>query len=178
MRIISGKYRGKKLKEFDLDSTKPTLDRVKESIFNIIQFDIIDAVVLDLFAGTGALGIECVSRGANKTIFVDNNPQAVNIINDNLKGIDGEFLVKQMDYRSYLECNDEKFDIVLLDPPYMTDFGVKAIDYIINNDKLKSGGIIIFETSDEKVFDFDYTGYDIKKKKYGTVAVYKIVKEN
>ena len=80
MRIISGKYRGKKLKEFDLDSTRPTLDRVKESIFNLVQFDVLDSVVLDLFAGTGALGIEAISRGAKYVYLVDSNKQAINII--------------------------------------------------------------------------------------------------
>lgn len=178
MRIISGKYRGKKLKEFDLDTTKPTLDRVKESIFNLIQFDIMDSRVLDLFAGTGALGIECISRGAKKTTLVDNNPQAIKIINENLKGIDGDFEVKNMDYLTYLQSTSETFDIVLLDPPYMTDFGSRAIDYIIKNDRLNNGGIIMFETSNDIDFNFNYAGFVITKKKYGTVAVYKIVKEN
>ncbi len=177
MRIISGKYRGKKLKEFDLSTTKPTLDRVKESVFNLIQFDIFDSSVLDLFAGTGALGIECISRGAKHTVLVDNNPMAIKIINENLKGIDGDYLVKEMDYMSYLEGNVERFDIVLLDPPYMTDFGSRAIDYIIKNDRLNTGGIIIFETSNDITFDFEYQGFVITKKKYGTVAVYKMVKE-
>lgn len=177
MRIISGKYRGKKLKEFDLSTTKPTLDRVKESIFTLIQFDIFDSSVLDLFAGTGALGIECISRGAKHTVLVDNNPMAIKIINENLKGIDGDYLVKEMDYMSYLEGNVERFDIVLLDPPYMTDFGSRAIDYIIKNDRLNTGGIIIFETSNDIAFDFEYQGFVITKKKYGTVAVYKMVKE-
>ena len=80
MRVIAGKYRGKKLKEFNLETTKPTLDRVKESMFNLIQFDVVDAVVLDLFSGTGALGIEAVSRGAKKTIFIDKNIEAIKII--------------------------------------------------------------------------------------------------
>ena len=84
MRIISGKYRGKKLKEFELNSTKPTLDRVKESIFNLIQFDVADAVVLDLFSGTGALGIEAISRGAKQTFLVDNNINAIKIIKETL----------------------------------------------------------------------------------------------
>ena len=80
MRIVAGKYRGKKLKEFELDSTKPTLDRVKESIFNLIQFEVLDAEVLDLFAGTGALSIECISRGAKFVSMVDSNPKAIKLI--------------------------------------------------------------------------------------------------
>ena len=85
MRVISGKYRGKKLKEFDLNSTRPTTDRVKESIFNLIQFEVIDSVVLDLFSGTGALGVEAISRGAKKTYLVDTNTQAIAIIKENLR---------------------------------------------------------------------------------------------
>lgn len=176
MRIISGKYRGKKLKEFELNTTKPTLDRVKESIFNLIQFDVLDAVVLDLFSGTGALGIEAISRGAKKTFLVDKNPQAIKIIKENLKGIEGDYQVLNLDYFDFLKTNNTKFDIVLLDPPYKTDFGTNAIEYLINNNCLTEDGIIIFETAEERDFNFDYAGYKIDRKKYGTVAVYKFTK--
>lgn len=177
MRIISGKYRGKKLKEFELSTTKPTLDRVKESIFNLIQFDIIDSTVLDLFAGTGALGIECISRGAKKTVLVDNNPEAIKIIRENLSNIEGSHEVYSGDYMSFLKNTKCTFDIILLDPPYATDYGEKAIDFIVKSNLLKDGGTIIFETSNEREFNFDYSGYNVKKKKYGTVAVYKMSKE-
>ena len=176
MRIVAGKYRGKKLKEFDLETTKPTLDRVKESIFNLIQFDVLDSVVLDLFSGTGALGIEAISRGAKKTYLVDSNRKAINIINENLKGIDGKFEVYEKDYISFLDSVNEKFDIVLLDPPYKTDFGVNAINILLEKDLLKNNATIIFETSEEKEFSFDNDCFEVKKKKYGTVAVYKLEK--
>lgn len=176
MRVISGKYRGKKLKEFELNTTKPTLDRVKESMFNLIQFDVQNAVVLDLFSGTGALGIEAISRGAGQTILVDSNPQAIKIIKENLKGIEGNFKLIQQDYLEFLINNNLRFDIVLLDPPYKTDFGINAINYLILNNKINDNGIIIFETSEDKDFNFNYENYSVSKKKYGTVVVYKIVK--
>ena len=174
MRVVAGKYRGKKLKEFELDSTRPTIDRVKESIFNLIQFDVQDAVVLDLFSGTGALGIEAISRGASKTVMVDNNIKAINIINENLKGIQGDFEVVNMHFDEYLKTVKDKFDIVLLDPPYKTDFGKVAIELMIKQNVLKENAIIIFETSDEKNVEFDYDMFNVKRKKYGTVAVYKM----
>ena len=176
MRIISGKYRGKKLKEFDLVSTRPTIDRVKEAIFNLIQFDVVDAVVLDLFSGTGSLGIEAISRGAKKTYLVDNNNKAIKIIKDNLSGIEGDFVVEQKDYIDFLNTTKEKFDIVLLDPPYKTDFGLNAIEILICKNLLNENAIIIFETSEEKQVNLNLDGFDIKKKKYGTVSVYKIEK--
>ncbi len=176
MRVVAGKYRGKKLQEFELSSTRPTTDRVKESIFNLIQFDCLDAVVLDLFAGTGSLGIEAISRGANKTYFVDENKDAIKIINDNLKGIEANYKIIQSDYENFLTSTNEKFDIVLLDPPYKTEYGTKAISYLISNNKLNSKAIIIFETSEEKQFDFEFKGFNVKKKKYGAIAVYKIEK--
>ena len=176
MRIISGKYRGKKLKEFDLVSTRPTIDRVKEAIFNLIQFDVVDAVVLDLFSGTGSLGIEAISRGAKKTYLVDNNNKAIKIIKDNLSGIEGDFVVEQKDYVDFLNTTKEKFDIVLLDPPYKTDFGLNAIEILICKNLLNENAIIIFETSEEKQVNLNLDGFDIKKKKYGTVSVYKIEK--
>ena len=176
MRVISGKYRGKKLQEFELSTTRPTQDRVKESIFNLIQFEVAGAVVLDLFSGTGALGIEAISRGARKTIMVDSNPQAVKLINQNLKSIDGDYQVIDQDYAKFLSSCQMKFDIVLLDPPFATDFGIKAIQTIINANLLNEKAIIIFETSEEKVFDFNNPNFKLDKRKYGTVSVYKIEK--
>lgn len=177
MRIISGKYRGKKLKEFNLSTTKPTLDRVKESIFNLVQFDVFDAVVLDLFAGTGALGIEAISRGAKQTYLVDNNVQAIKIIQENLKGIDGDYKVINQNYEIFLNSTKQKFDLVLLDPPYATNYGLNAIDLLVSNGLLSDDAIIIFETSFENAIDLNIKGFKIDKKKYGTVAVYKLVKE-
>lgn len=177
MRIISGKYRGKKLKEFELDSTKPTLDRVKESIFNLIQFEVADAVVLDLFSGTGALGIEAISRGAKLTHLVELNKNALKIINENLKGIEGEYKVFNSDYMQFLKSTNTCYDIVLLDPPYKSDYAIQTIDFLIKNNRLNNNAIIIFETSEDKEFNFEHNGFKVDKKKYGTVIVYKIVKD-
>lgn len=175
MRIISGKYRGKKLKEFDISSTRPTQDRVKESIFNLIQFDVVDSVVLDLFSGTGALGIEAISRGAKKVFLIDSNIQSIKLIKENLKNIQGDFEVINSDFMKFLKTN-QKFDIVLLDPPFKTDYGIKSIEYILNNNLLNDGGIIIFETSENKSIDLKGYQVSVSSKKYGTVLVYKIMK--
>jgi len=179
MRIIAGKYRGKKLKEFNLSTTKPTLDRVKESIFSSIQFDIIGATVLDLFSGTGALGIECLSRGASSVDFVDFNADAIKIIKQNLVGIDAKFTVNYADYIKFLQTAkqaNKQYDIVLLDPPFNTDFGTKAIEYIIDNNLLADNGIIIYEKANATPFEFDNPNYTCTSKKYGTVGVVKIIK--
>ena len=177
MRVVSGKYKGRKLKEFNLSSTKPTLDKVKEAMFDMIQFDIVDSVVLDLFSGTGALGIEAISRGAKKTFLVDNNLQAINIIKENLKGISENYSLINQNGLDFLKSTNEKFDIVFLDPPYQTDLGLKSIDYLIKENKLNDGAIILFETSNDIDIDLCYTDFKITRKKYGTVAVYKMVKQ-
>lgn len=177
MRIVSGKYRGKKLKEFDIETTKPTLDRVKESIFNLIQFDVADSVVLDLFSGTGALGIEAISRGAEKVVMVDSNKKAINVIKQNLVGIEGCYEVVHQDYRTYLETTNLTFDIILLDPPYATDYGVDALNLLLENNLLNKNAIIIFETAYGKEIKLNEEFFDIDIKKYGTVAVYKLVKK-
>ena len=108
--------------------------------------------------------------------LIDNNPNAIKIINDNLKGIEGDYKVIKQDALSFLKTTNEQFDIVLLDPPYQTDLGILSIDFIVKNNLLKNNGIIIFETSEDKDFKFDYSNLQISKKKYGTVAVYKLVK--
>lgn len=153
MRVISGKARGTKISTIESSKTRPTLDRVKESLFNIIQNDIKNSDILDLFAGSGALGIEALSRGAKKAIFCDNNKESINIIKENLqktKLIDNAVIINK-DYKDCLKQFNEnqQFDIVFLDPPYKLDIAIDALKLIINENLLKDDGLIIIET-DEK----------------------------
>ncbi len=151
MRIISGTLRGKKLSTLEGIETRPTLDRVKESIFNIIQSDIKDANVLDLFGGSGALGLEALSRGANKAVFCDSSKAAIRIIEKNIKDtkLECKSQIINNDYLKALDMLNEKFDIIFLDPPYKTNFAINAINKIIKLNLLSENGIIIFETNDE-----------------------------
>lgn len=168
MRVVAGKYRAKKLKEFDINTTRPTLDRVKEAIFSSIQFNLPNAVVLDLFSGTGALGIEAISRGAKMTYFVDSNPEAIKIIKENLQNITEPHQVERIEFLRFLkDNNDKKFDVVLLDPPFKTNYGEIAIQYILDNDMLADEGIIVYEKSKDKKISFA----NAKTKTYGTVEV-------
>ena len=177
MRVISGKSRGKKLVSLDGDNTRPTLDRVKEALFNKIQFNIQDAVVLDLFAGTGALGVEALSRGAKEVIFCDKVLDAINVIKQNVistNNLDKSTIINK-DYKDvieYISKIDKKIDIVFLDPPYKTNLTIESLQKIIINDLLAEDGIIVIETDDinkeqeilkiEEVEIFD-------KRKYGSV---------
>ena len=141
MRVISGKSRGKKLISLDGDNTRPTLDRVKEALFNIIQFQVQDAVVLDLFAGTGALGIEALSRGAKEAIFCDKVPEAIKVIKQNIintNNLDKTIIINK-DYKDALENiskQKKKFDIIFLDPPYKTNLAIESLQKIIMSNLL------------------------------------------
>lgn len=151
MRIISGKHRGAKLYTLEGLATRPTLDRVKEPLFSIIGFDIREATVLDLFAGSGALGLEALSRGANKSILCDKSIDAIHIIEKNVDKLKENKSVQiiNKDYLKALEIlkqNNEKIDIVFLDPPYDTDYAEKASEKIIEYNLLSEDGIIIIET--------------------------------
>ncbi len=149
MRVISGTVRGKRLKEPSDYSIRPTTDKVKESIFNIIQFDIEGRRVLDLFAGTGQLGIECLSRGAASVTFVDQSKESVSIVKQNLKACGFEAKVFTEDSIAFLNhCG--KFDIILLDPPYATNLLDRALEIINCVDILTEGGIIMCESGREK----------------------------
>lgn len=154
MRVISGSARGTKLYTLEGEQTRPTLDRVKESIFNIIQNKVREAVVLDLFAGSGAISIEFASRGAEKIIACDKSKDTINIITKNIEKTHMNDQVKVYNL-DYLEClkrvKDFKFDIIYLDPPYKTDYAVKAIKEIINLNIKKDTGMIIVETDDQNV---------------------------
>ena len=126
MRVISGKAKGTKLGTIEEQSTRPTLDRVKESLFNIINTKIEDSIVLDLFAGSGALGIECISRGAKQVYFCDKSKQAINQIKQNLikTRFEQQAVIFQNDYINCLkECAQKQivFDLIFLDPPYAND---------------------------------------------------------
>ena len=113
MHIISGKYRGKKLKGFEVDGTRPTMDRVKESLFGMIQSYVGDSRVLDLFAGSGALGLEAISNGAREAYLVDNNIEAIKVIRDNIKNMDDDIKVIKSDYKKFLKETDEREQEIL-----------------------------------------------------------------
>lgn len=175
MRVISGKSRGKKLVALEGSNTRPTLDRVKEALFNKIQFKVKDAVVLDLFAGTGALGIEALSRGAKEVVFCDNVSEAIKVIKtnvENTKNLDKATIINK-DYNVVLDdMSNKKFDIVFLDPPYKTSLAIQALQKIIMSNMLTEDAVAIIETDDiEKEKEISkISGIEIfDKRKYGSV---------
>lgn len=172
MRIISGKYKGKKLKGYDIEGTRPTMDRVKESIYGIIQNYVKDSTVLDLFAGSGSLGLEAISNGAKKLILIDNNKKVTDTIKENIKSFDEDIEVLTTDYKKYLKTTNEKYDIIFLDPPYRAGLMNKALKIIEERKLLSEEGIIVCEFENIKI----ETNFKlIKEKKYGpkTVHIYK-----
>ncbi len=152
MRVISGSARGTNLYSLEGNTTRPTLDRIKETLFNIIQIRIDGAVVLDLFSGSGALAIEALSRGAKKAILCDKSRDAVQIINKNLEKthLKEKSEVLTGDYKNALKkLEGNKFDIIFIDPPYAQDIAVKAVEEIVSLELLADDGIIIIETDNE-----------------------------
>ena len=175
MRVIAGKYKSRKLNEFKNPTTRPTLDRVKEGIFSKIQFLVSDATVLDLFSGTGGLGIEALSRGAKQVYFVDNNKIAFNLIKQNLHLLNEDMQpVLNINFDVALQkfkSENIKFDIVLLDPPFNKGLAHSAIDMILKLGLLNDNATIVYEcdaTEEIKTFE-GLTEPEIKK--YGTVKV-------
>ena len=178
MRVISGKARGISLKTPDGMLTRPTADRVKEAMFSIIQFDIPGAKVLDLFAGTGQLGIEALSRGATSAVFIDQNKNANQLIRENLKKtkLDDSATVIQSDYLQYLLRCNERFNIVFLDPPYAEEFLENSLKIITEIDILQTGGIIVCERPLDKALSLEFSGFSRSKDyKYGNtlLAIYR-----
>lgn len=179
MRVISGKARGTKLNSIEDIATRPTLDRVKESLFNIIQNRIEDSDVLDLFAGSGAIGIECISRGCKKAYFCEKARLASKMVHQNLEktGFLDKAVILEKDYKKCLKDLKEKnlsFDIIYIDPPYGADIAVDAVKQILSFDLLKEEGIIIIETDDEnrEIIELKETQlevYDLRK--YGRVSL-------
>ena len=174
MRVISGIARGVALKAPDGMATRPTADRVKEALFSIIHFDIPGAKVLDLFGGTGQLGIEALSRGAKSAVFVDEMDSACQLIRENLKRTKfaSDAKVVRSDYLSFLKSCTETFDIILLDPPYAEVFLENSLKMITEIDILQSSGIIVTERPLGKELPWDFPGYTRSKDyKYGKTVL-------
>ena len=174
MRVITGKARGVQLKTPDGMLTRPTTDRVKEALFSVIHFDLPGARILDLFGGTGQLGIEALSRGAKSAVFVDQREDACRLIRENLKRtkLEADAKVVRSDYLDYLKRCRETFDIILLDPPYAEVFLENALKCITEIDILQSGGIIVAERPLEKELPFEFEGYTRSKDyKYGKTLI-------
>ena len=175
MRIISGKYKGKILKGFNIDGTRPTMDRVKESLFGIIQNNIKNSICLDLFAGSGIVGIEAASRGAREVFFVEKNPNHYKLLKSNLKSIEFDYKSFNADSTKILEkFENKKFDIIFSDPPYKTDLNNKIIEIISKKNLLAENGYLVIECNKAE----DYTemleknGFEqIKEKIYGDTKV-------
>lgn len=176
MKIISGKYKGRILKGYDMDGTRPTMDRVKESLFAMIQDYIKESVVLDLFSGTGNLAVEAISNGAKEAYLVDISKNAINTIKENIKmlNIDNTNIINgdAIKALNMFKDNNIVFDIIFLDPPYHTDLLDKALTYINNNiNILSNDALIICETE----LSINYSKYNnltiYKTKKYGQKIV-------
>lgn len=182
LRVISGKARGLKLNAPKNDDVRPTTDRVKESLFNIINPYIMDSEILDLFAGTGSLGIECLSRGANKCVFIDNSKESINIVKSNIKKarVENESIVMNLDFKSAIKSlalKNQRFDVIFMDPPYYKNMFNDALSEIDNNNILKEDGIIIVEHDTKDKFPDDIGRlYKSREKKYGntTITFYKM----
>ncbi len=175
MRVISGKYKGKKIEGFNIDGTRPTMDRVKESVFASIQNNIKGATCLDLFAGSGSLGIEALSNGAHSCYFVDSGSIAYQTLEKNVRWIEEEIYTYKMDYRKALQMFHEKriqFDLIFLDPPYALHVLTDSLKKIEEYNLLKEDGFVICEYETERI----QTNYScIKNKRYGStyISVYK-----
>lgn len=171
MRVVSGKARGLQLKTIQSDSTRPTKDMVKEALFSILMRKTPDSVFLDLFAGSGAIGIEALSRGAKKAYFSDNNIECIKIIKDNLMKarMQEDAFVFYGDYQKMIdEIKKIEFDIIFIDPPYNKGIGIEAIERISSYNLLKIDGILVYETDEvEKLPDTIGMYKRFNDKKYG-----------
>lgn len=186
MRVISGKARGLKLDSPKNNDVRPTTDRVKESLFNIINSYIIDSEVLDLFAGTGSLGVECLSRGARSCVFVDLKKESLDIVKSNIKKarVEDKSIVLKDDFKNAinsLKIKNKTFDIIFMDPPYYENLFEDCLLSISKNNILKEDGIIVVEHDTKEILNENINDLEkFRYKKYGntTLSFYRIGESN
>ena len=170
MRVIAGTAKSLRLKTLDGLNTRPTTDKIKETLFNMISGDIPESTFLDLFSGSGAIGIEALSRGARGAVFVENNHKAIRVLHENLKHT-------KLSDKAHVICRDaitalrllegtKKFDFVFMDPPYDSGVEKKVLEYLAHSGIIHEETLIIIESSLDSTFDFlDELGFQIAKEK-------------
>ena len=165
MRIIGGKYRGKVLAAFKGNDIRPTADRVKESLFNILAPEISGANVLDLFCGSGSVGLEAISRGADYVVFNDVSKDSLAVLKKNCAALRVEPRICNLDYRELLRSIDVTFDVIYIDPLYKSGFGKDALERIAARNLLNTGGVAVLESDRPFEGDVGLVKYD--ERKYG-----------
>jgi len=181
MKVISGTLKGRNIEGYNIDGTRPTMDRVKESLFAIIQNNIKGSIVLDLFAGSGQLGIEAISNGANTSYFIDNNKEVIKVLNQNISNLNIKTNSKVIlsDWKKALNDfsnQNIKFDLIFVDPPYDYNVYEKILDKVSTLNLLTENGLIILEHANLKFKD-NYNNLTLyKEKRYGSksINIYKI----
>lgn len=184
MKVISGILKGRTIDGFNIEGTRPTMDRVKESIFSMIQDKVNNSIVLDLFAGSGNYGIEAISNGANKVFFNDKNKECIKVIIKNIEkfNIKNKSVFSNLDYYNCLKNlkkNNIKFDLVFLDPPYQLDCLNNILNYLEKNYLLNNNSYVIVELTNDNLKDKYVNLMKIKEKHYGEkiVFIYKYMEE-
>ena len=170
MRIIAGKHRGRKLIGFEGKSVRPTSDRVKESLFQILTPRLAGARVLDLFCGSGALGLESLSRGAAEVTFNDISAASLRIVKSNLALLKEQAEILNLDFRAALKCVRGKFDLIFIDPPYGEDFRAEILHLVRERALLNDGGIVIYESEREEPSEEGWEAVDTRR--YGRTKIF------
>ena len=173
MRIVGGKYRGRKLAEFQGNSIRPTADKVKEALFSILQFQIAQANVLDLFAGTGNLSFESLSRGANSVVMCDISKDSCALIKKNAQTLGVEVELYNVPAKFALSrLKGRLFDLIFLDPPYKKNLGIEALQILDHNENLAQDGVIVFEHDLDEKFEFQFETLEhYDSRKYGSTVI-------
>lgn len=175
MRIIAGKYRGRTLAAFKGDAVRPTADRVKESLFQILSARIIGARVLDLFCGSGALGIESLSRGASEVVFNDMSKDSLALLKKNLERVTESYCIKNQDFRSCLLGAEGKFDFIFSDPPYKENYLSEILRITAERGLLYPNGLVVYEGEREEEAPVGWRLSDVRK--YGRTYIHFLEKE-
>lgn len=173
VRVISGSKRGTKLLFIESESVRPTTDRVKEAVFNIIQFHVRGTAVLDLFAGCGGLGIEALSRGAKHAVFVDHGKETFSVLHKNIEktGFGAQADCRLSEAEAYLRTAGEAFDLIFLDPPYHKGLAERALRLIDAQKRLHPGGRIVLECDGDEEIPIPESFAVTKKAQYGRVKI-------
>lgn len=170
MRVIAGKFKGRQLASFSGSQVRPMMDRVKETLFNKIQFEVPGSKVLDLFSGTGSLGIEALSREAEQVVAVEKSASSIQIIKKNLEKlkIHEDFLIVKKDVFSYIKSTDSVFDIVLVDPPFTKKIANKVMEELSKSNVCHPEGVIAIESQKQEVIEDKYGEWEVwDRKDYG-----------